>query len=319
MAALNLSKINRTALAERKTHKKISMIMIIMLAVASVLCWMADSEGLQILGLFLYCVGMGVGIIAGVSVFREMTNSQLGDVKLSLPLSNAERFLSRLLTLAYVHVIPMLVFGFIGALGLFLNDGVISDEEVWQALTLMVAYTFFIDSVTVFCTCCCGALAESIYFSVIAIGCLSVVPAAICYRIAQGFAGMGDYPDFIKYWTLSSAFALNDCVNKADYYVPQIISILLSCLAFFAAYLIFSRRDARSIGDPIAVRPFFEAIMLIGVFTVYSAFICTSSFNIGVIITAVIYITINIIVLILISTIPALTTWLPTLLGYSLN
>jgi TRAP-type C4-dicarboxylate transport system permease large subunit len=31
------------------------------------------------------------------------------------------------------------------------------------------------------------------------------------------------------------------------------------------------------------------------------------------------YITINIIVLVLISTIPALTTWLPTLLGYSLN
>ena len=75
MAAVSLDKINKTALAERATHKKISMIMNIMLAVATVLTWMVDNDGLRGLGMFLFCVGVGIGIIASVSVFREMTNS----------------------------------------------------------------------------------------------------------------------------------------------------------------------------------------------------------------------------------------------------
>ncbi len=303
MASLSLSKINKTALAERRTHKKISMIMNIMLAVAALLLWMVGSNGLQILGMFLFSVGLGIGVIASVSVFRELTNSQLCDVKMSLPMSNLERYLSRLLTLCYIHVFPLMAYGIVGLGGMYffdkLSDGAILDTTFVDLLTaylVMLALTLFVDGITVFCTTCCGALAESVYFSIIAMGCLSVAPGVMYYRIADAFGGMSNVPEFIKFWTFSAVLAAEDSSNWEIIY-HQLISILISVLLFAVTYLIFKRRDASSVGDPIAFKLFFELIMALGVFTVYSAFICTSEMKIGVILTTVIYLVINIIVI----------------------
>ena len=305
MATMSLNKINRTALAEVRTHKKILMIMNIMLAAATLLLWMVENEGLMLLGMFLFCVGGAIGIIASVSVFREMTNSQLCDVKLSLPMSNLERYFSRLLTLAYIHIFPVMVYGLFGLAGMYISE-ILSDERYiadisatdFVAIYLIgLGITLFIDSVTVFCTTCCGALAESVYFSIIAMGCISVAPGVMYYQIANAFGGMGDVPEFIKYWTFSAVLAAEDANSPSDMILPQIISILISCALFAAAYLTFKRRDASSVGDPIAVKLFYEIIMVLGVFTVYSAFICSRAMKAGVILTAIIYLVINIIVI----------------------
>lgn len=305
MATMSLNKINRTALAEVRTHKKILMIMNIMLAAATLLLWMVENEGLMVLGMFLFCVGGAIGIIASVSVFREMTNSQLCDVKLSLPMSNLERYFSRLLTLAYIHIFPMMVYGLIGLGGMYISE-ILSDERYISDISatdfvaiylIAVGITLFIDSVTVFCTTCCGALAESVYFSIIAMGCISIAPGVMYYQIANAFGGMSDVPEFIKYWTFSAVLAAEDANSPSDMILPQIISILISCALFAAAYLTFKRRDASSVGDPIAVKLFYEIIMVLGVFTVYSAFICSSAMKAGVILTAIIYLVINIIVI----------------------
>ncbi len=284
MATMSLNKINRTALAEVRTHKKILMIMNIMLAAATLLLWMVENEGLMLLGMFLFCVGGAIGIIASVSVFREMTNSQLCDVKLSLPMSNLERYFSRLLTLAYIHIFPMMGYGFFGLAGMYIANGLsegfldlISISDVVAIYMIAVGITLFIDSVTVFCTTCCGALAESVYFSIIAMGCISVAPGVMYYQIANAFGGMSDVPEFIKYWTFSAVLAAEDANSPSDMILPQIISILISCALFAVAYLTFKRRDASSVGDPIAVKLFYEIIMVLGVFTVYSAFICSSA------------------------------------------
>lgn len=307
MAAVSLDKINKTALAERKTHKKISMIMNIMLAVATVLTWMVDNDGLRALGIFLFCVGIGIGVIASVSVFREMTNSQLCDVKLSLPMSNKERYLSRLLTLGYIHIFPMLIYGFFAAGGIYITENYMSDSmsgmggvnftEVAAMYLMMASFTFFTDVITVLCTTCCGALAESVYFSIIALGCLSVTPGVMYYRIAESFAGLGEIPKFIRYWTFSVFMAAADGVGAEEALIPSVISILISFAVFWAVYFIYRRRDASTVGDPIAVRTFFEVIMALGVFMIYSVFICTNEMKIGVILTAIIYVIINIIVI----------------------
>ncbi|MCR5142415.1 MAG: hypothetical protein K6C68_07805 [Ruminococcus sp.] len=304
MATMSLNKINRTALAEVRTHKKILMIMNIMLAAATLLLWMVDNEGLMVLGMFLFCVGGAIGIIASVNVFREMTNSQLCDVKLSLPMSNLERYFSRLLTLAYIHIFPMMGYGFLGLAGMYISNGFsegfldnIRIPDVVAIYMIALGITLFIDSVTVFCTTCCGALAESVYFSIIAMGCISVAPGVMYYQIANAFGGMSDVPEFIKYWTFSAVLAAEDANSPSDMILPQIISILISCALFAAAYLTFKRRDASSVGDPIAVKLFYEIIMVLGVFTVYSAFICSSAMKVGVILTAIIYLVINIIVI----------------------
>ena len=279
-----------------------------MLAVAALLTWIQDNDGLVALGFFLFCVGIGMGLIAVVSIFRELTNSQLCDVKMSMPMSSKERFLSRLLTLGYVQIFPMLVYGLFGALGMFimwvLADspsypmyGLFTGKEIFQLYVIMVSLVVFVDVVTIFCTCCCGALAESVYFSVIALGCTSILPGVLYTRLVSGMAGSENgLPEFIKYWTLSTGLSV-DSDTLWEFMLCNIVSIVLSCLLLIDAYLIFRKRDARSVGDPIAMPWFFEAILLIGVFMVYSVFICTSALLIGLIITAVIYVVINIIVI----------------------
>lgn len=329
MAAISLKRINRFALGEARTHKKFFIISNIVLGMGGLLYLFTSEiksdEGMRydgasgqyiptedylifnpsVLGLLLLVIGGAIGMICAAQIFRDMNNVQLGDVQLSLPMSASERYLSKLLALCYIHVIPLLLwsgipsainalrFVIVGS-GKTIND---TFDQYFIPLFFLaiLAGTLFTEAVTILCTVCCGAFAESIYFSLISIGCLSVGPALIWYTLTQTCAGQFGEPGLIfGVWTLSFVICAESNV------VTGILGILgvncaVSVAVMFLTLLIYRRRDARSVGTPIANKVFFECMMFAGLMTVYSMFFFRAEAYIGVIVVGIIYMVIHII------------------------
>lgn len=302
MAAVSFKRINAAAKAETRTHTKILLIMNIMLSVATILYGLGDNGDVSGWGVMLFVFAIGIGIIAVVNSFRGLTNSQICDVKLSMPMTSLERYISRLLTVFYLHILPLIVYGFIASVWAYasLRNSDWSDDFTFQTFmaiyVFVIAVSLFIDCITIFCTCCCGALAESVYFSLIAMGCLSLAPFLFFNQLNMNIAGINKVPEYIRYWTFTSVVSF-DSDKVSDAFISNGVSILISCAVIVLAYFMYRKRDARTVGKPIASRMFFEFIMFLGVLTVYSMFCFSSYFEIGIIIVAIIYYVINVIVI----------------------
>lgn len=304
MAAESLQKINKAAFAEIRMHKKIALIILILLTVGMVCCLTGDinhmassnsfdGSGLIVFGGVLIGIGAGMGFFAVICLFRDMYNSQTCDVQHSLPMSAVERYFSKLLALLYIHIIPLAVSG---GISLLMTEAAVRTETPGFMMTLfaaLIAIALFIDSVTLFCTCCCGALAESIYFSIICIGCFSLFPMFMWLRLVDEVLGIeigGDIPVLLRVWTLSGL------ITEPEKPGLLWINCLISLALIFAVLFIYKKRDARSTGDPIAMPLFYEFIMVLGVFSIYSLAMYTSAMIYAIIFAMVVYLVIRIVV-----------------------
>ena len=320
MAAVSLKRINKFALGEARTHKKFFVITNIILGMGGLLylfmsSWSrydefaeGDTAGRRVivefvpsgLGLFLLGVGCCIGLMGAASVFRDMNSVQLGDVQLSLPMTASERYYSKLLALCYLHIFPIVVWLGVPSL---VNWARCRSEEARFAeyiptiFLAMLAGALFINCITVLCSVCCGALAESVYFTIIAIVCLSMAPAVLWYTLMETCAGHNADPGMaFSAWTFS--FVLN--VDNIDYDTSMFnLMLMLNCavsaVVMMLTQFIYRRRDARSVGTPIANRVFFECIMFLGLATVYGLFFFRAELYIGIIIVSVIYVVIHVI------------------------
>lgn len=319
MEISTLKKINRFALAEMRTHKKISIIMNIILGMGAALYLLIRPYRVSYsfstpdevnyfspspLAMFLFVVSCGIGIVAAVSVFRDMNNTQICDVQMSLPMSANERFFSKLLALGYLHIFPILVYCGVSSLicGIICSvNNVQNSSEVLSLFLVIMAVALFTDCITVLSACCCGALAESVYFTVILLFCLSIAPECIWERLINSFSGLGigfyEIPIF-SLWTYSGILAaysgILESVGSGNIYL--LINCLISIAVLFLSLLIYRRRDARTVGTPIVSRAFFEFVLLLGVFTVYSLFFFETFAYVGLILVGIIYVVIHIIV-----------------------
>ena len=321
--ATSLKRINRFALGEARTHKKFFIIANIILGMGGLLyMFMTSVEktsyGLEdisrtvrpqsyvyfnpsVLGVMLLVVGGGIGLIGAASVFRDMNSVQLGDVQLSLPMSANERYFSKLLALCYLHILPVIVWTGIPTIVVALRcaavgfgDKIEHIEFLPLVFVSILAGTLFVDAVTVLCTSCCGALAESIYFTLITMTCLSAAPALIWYNLTVTCAGQAADPGKVfAAWTLSFVLTFDD--NSQTIQPVMWLNCLISAVVMILTVFIYRRRDARSVGTPIANRIFFECVMFAGLMTVYGLFFFRAEAYIGIIIVAVIYIVIHII------------------------
>lgn len=310
---ISFKKIARAAAAEVRVHKKIAIISYVLFGVAFLLFifdsggYVGENNTIEYFsasgwGVGFAVAGMCIGYFAVLNIFRDMSNQQFCDVSMALPMKSSERFLSKLLSLFYIQTAPLVV-SIIG--GQFINlliclfqcSGAepLVFEEIFKLFFGAFAGSMFIMAITVFSTCCCGAFAESAYFSVILMGIINILPYSYIYTIIAPSAGLNRYrlDDLIDvgYWGFLYL------QNPGDELILRCaVGSAISLAVMLLSGLIYVRRDARSVGTPIASRVFFEIIMFAGCATVFSMSFMNSAVGWGLLIAGVIYIIINIIV-----------------------
>lgn len=315
---ISFKKIARAALAELRVHKKLAIITYVLYGVA-LLLFLFNSEVFSYVpyegepvaylefypsgwGIFFAVCGAVVCFFTVLIVFRDMNNQQLCDVSMALPIRASERFFSKLLCLVYIQLLPQLVSVF-GGNGIRVLLGRIkygdlpgnAEEYMTQIVLVWLAATMFAMAVTVLCVCCCGAPAESSYFSIILMAIINALPVAFVYNLLSNCAGYSnnifemDMVD-LGYWGF--LFALN-----FEKLIPHcIVGSLISLAVMLLSGLIYVKRDAKTVGTPIASRVFFEVVMTLSCITVFLAFVMSDAALWGLLVAAVAYIIINIIV-----------------------
>ncbi|MBD5111009.1 MAG: hypothetical protein HDT42_00515 [Ruminococcaceae bacterium] len=313
---ISFKKIHRAAAAEVRVHKKLSIITLVLYGVAMLL-FIFDSEVYKLRddiipavfvpsawGVFFAVVGVIVGYFTALNIFRDMNNQQLCDVSMALPIKASERFFSKVLSLFYIQIFPLIVSTFVGN-GIAILWGKVQfgsiDPEAAKTMFMIVlaclAGSMFIMAIAVLCACCCGALAESAYFSIILMGVLNALPMAYVYYVIAKSSGFTD-----MFYTLDRGFDLGYfgvlfLVTDFDKMIPHcLVSSVISLAIMLLSGFIYVKRDARTVGTPIASKLFFEIIMALSCATIFTAFSMSDYVFWGILISAVGYVIINIIV-----------------------
>lgn len=313
---ISFRKIARAAAAEVRVHKKITIITYVLYGVALLLFlfnsniyWTGSmyeptlypTFTPSLWGCVFAFLGAVVGYFAALNVFRDMSSQQLCDIALALPIKASERFFAKLLSLFYIQIAPLLLATLVGngvtVMRIF-GDGSFM-EKAFQTLFYVVlcylAGSLFVMAIAVLCACCCGAFAESAYFSLILMFIINVLPASFVFIVLRNCSGFG------MYWNgagnnlgyLGLLFLL---VGTDDLIPHCAVSCVLSLAVMLLSGLIFKKRDGRTVGTPIASRAFFEILMFLGCATVYSCFATSTIARGGILIAAVAYLIINVIV-----------------------
>lgn len=315
---ISFKKIARAAWAEVRVHKKLAIISYVLFGVAFILAiFNSEIYGLNIneettgvfypswWGIAFTIAGVFVGYFTALNVFRDMNNQQLCDVSMALPIKSSERFFSKLLALFYMQTAPLILSTLVGngvkviyAYAIF-GDRMDEDtlEMFFTVVFVLLAASLFIMAIAVLCACCCGAFAESAYFSIIAMGIINGMPLAyinnVVYRSAgANYASLGNVNSVfdLGYWGFLYAPGVDNMIAHCA--VNCVISLAVMLLSGF----IYVKRDAKTVGTPIASLLFFEIIMFTGCVTVFSLFVMSDVALWGLLVAGVIYIIINIIV-----------------------
>ncbi len=315
---ISFKKIARAALAEVRIHKKLAIITLVLYGVSIILAlfnWEAyyyhdmgygtASFVPSTWGLLFACAGVIVSYFTALNVFRDMNNQQLCDVSMALPIKASERFLSKLLSLVYLQIAPLII-ATLGGNGIALICAMIklkttdipsASEYLFSIVFGCFAASLFIMAIAVLSACCCGAFAESAYFSLILMFIINAMPLAYINNVICGSAGINisfldtDTIIDLGYWGLIYVF------GYVDDLIPHCaVNCAISLAVMLLSGLIYVKRDAKTVGTPIASRLFFEIIMFTGCVTVFSFSVMSDLAFWGLLIAGVIYIIINIIV-----------------------
>lgn len=323
---ISLTKILRAALAELRVHKKLAIITFVLYGV-SLLLFMLDGDvrGVHYFsdmldstagklypatyspsgwGVAFMIGGVIVGFFTALNVFRDMGNQQICDVSMALPIKSSERFFSKLAALFLLQPAPLIV-SVLGGNGV----AVLSASVKWSKVGLShdtartvfsiffaaLAASLFIMAVVTLCACCCGTMAESSYFSLITMGIINGLPLAFVWKLIMDCAGYSSsfYEDSIDLGYWGFLFFTRDY----EKWIPHCaVGCVISIAVMLLSGLIYVKRDARTVGTPVSSKLFFEIVMTLGCFTIFSLFAMESVAMWGVLIAGVIYVIINVIV-----------------------
>ena len=311
---ITFRKIARAAAAEMRVHKKLAIITYVLYGVAFVLfIFNASFYGSKppiefipsIWGTVFAVLGILTTFFTALNVFRDTGNQQLCDVAMALPIKAVERFFSKLACLFCIQVAPLIV-SVLGGNGLAARFGRVghgqlidAPEIVFSMFFIALASCLFIMSITVLSSCCCGALAESSYFSIIMMFIINGLPLAFVLNILNRSAGFSNFWAFdgnlnidLGFWGF--LFVLGDGFGYIISHAAAGCGV--SIIVMLLSILIYKKRDARSVGTPISSKLFFELMMAGSCATVFSLAAMSSGFMWGVLIAGVAYIIISVIV-----------------------
>lgn len=321
--SISFQRIKSSAKAEYGAHSKLALINIL---AAGLACLVQSGQSIDMASepdfyefmnssitqvsavpLLMYYFMAALGAIVCAMLFKDLSNRQTGDVIMAMPMSASERFFAKLLTLTCLQILPMIGSMLISLIieAICLSIGGLSME--WLAgmayiYLIALAAALFVDAMAVFCCCCTGSYAESIYFTGIFAIALSLLPSIISEKFMADPAGVlyGGvlgirYPEV---WTLANIFnmMLYGAEPETMRAVMLGINCVISIIVMTLCVSIYKKRDGKTVGKPIAFKAFFEAAMLLVVFTVSGLNLYQSTLKTSFIFTAVAFIIINIIV-----------------------
>ena len=320
---ITFRKIARAAAAEVLVHKKLAIITYVLYGVAMLLfafnsyfyVWNITTGvnpaefNPSDWGIVFTIIGIITTFFAVLNVFRDTSNQQLCDVGLALPIKAWERFFSKLMCLFIIQIAPYIV-SVLGGCGIAVFKGSLQYDKlesdtaktVFSMFFAGLAAILFIIAMTTLCSCCCGALAESAYFTFIMMFIINVLPLAFVGNILGTSAG---FNNDVWYWLSDNNFGFDFrywgfLYMFADYLDGMITRAAVGCGISIAVTLlsgiIYKKRDARSVGTPISSKLFFEIMMAGGCVTMFSLTFMSSEVMWGMLIAGVAYLIINIIV-----------------------
>lgn len=311
---ITFKKIVRAAIAEARVHKKLAIITFVFFGVAMLLFVLNDHFNtffnqftMSGWGIAFAITGVLTSFFAALNVFRDTNNQQLCDVAMALPIKATERFFSKLLCLFFIQTAPLIV-SVLGGNMLFILFHSVSPisetiELIFAIFFALFAGSMFIMSITVLSACCCGAMAESAYFSMILGFIINILPQFFVNNVIGNSSGFyNSYWFFelfdgwssidVTYWGFLYMFQDSNGALISHAAIGSAISLAVMLLSIF----IYKKRDARTVGTPVASKVFFELIMAGGCVTIFSTAIMSDGFGWGLLVAGVAYIIINIIV-----------------------
>ncbi|MBO5558298.1 hypothetical protein [Ruminococcus sp.] len=320
MAQTYLKKIELASRAECRNRKKIRLILLILTIVGALfeikdykvmtITENAYNDGIRfqrspslegIFGAFLMFLAACFGLFAVHGVFSDLTSKQNADIQLSLPMNAKERYLSKLMAVFKLHILPILTAGIaVILIGSAKEDAFDMMGYILRFQLVTLALALFVDSVSIFCMSCCGAKAEGIYTSIIMGGCISVLPIMFFMEAIIGFSGVDNTYSFYMnpFYVFGGSIltALEEVGTGIGATMPYILAnLLMSFATIFAAYFIYRRRDGRHVGKPIVYSLFLELFMFTGLTTLFFIFVYTGGWSIGITAALIICIVIRII------------------------
>jgi hypothetical protein len=331
--AMSLQRIKKAAAAETKTHRKLFIIMQLLLGIGAALYTLEcrldnyneflgewnESYSSPDFSPFFFIAAAGCALFVCVSLFKDMHNVQVADVTLSLPLSAKERYLSKLLSFCKIQIFPYIIWSAVTIFGACLGCGfrqnLVADAVpvTLNSLLAVLAALLFTAAIAIFCCCCSGTFAESVYFPIIIGGCITAAPYVFLYEVINHYAGFY-YGDNKLLGKICGWWTYTGCLNSFSasgvmFYVRIAVNCLISLAVIFGSMFIYAKRDARSVGSPIVFRLMYELMMFLGVFSVFIA-LCFDATFVAIIISSVGYIIISVIVSRAKITFRSFMTWL---------
>ncbi len=320
MAQTYLKKIELASKAEYRNGRKIRL-MILIITIAAALFEASDftvSNNYEygavtkyspnfdgFFGIFLMFVAAAFGAFVVFGVFSDLTNKQTADVQLSLPMSAKDRYLSKLLAVAKLHILPLLGAGIFVTIAGAIKGDVIMGQCISYLLQLhcvILAEALFVDAICIFCMSCCGAKAEGVYTSIITGLCASMTPFLVFNFTIERFSGvyLGDDESGKNFASFGALVGM--CIPDtgifdatAERITVLFINILLSCLLIFVTFFIYRKRDGRHVGKPMVYDLFMELFMFTGLFTLFTMFSYADTWGIGLTVALIIYLVIRIV------------------------
>ena len=299
------------AIGEARTHGRAFTALNIMLIVGCILqsyiggtADVMDSN-ISNVAIILFCLGGLTGPIFVSGVFREMHSQQHSDVVFALPASAGERYVSKLLALWYLHVLPVIVWTGIATLITLQRENstgrssyvftVYSADRIVRAFMFLILGVMFLNAIAVVCAVCCGRLVEMHYLTFLTAASLSMAPLLLRSQLMERIGGQTTDPGWWYYiWTFSP-IAWDSSVPTKTFVTVCLINCLVSVAVVALAFLIYRGRDAGSAGKPIVSRVFFEIALVIGLVAYYSLLLFETSLGAIIALAGVVYLVIHII------------------------
>ncbi len=317
MAMSRWRRINRFALGEARTHARLFVVLNITLGTGCLLqMFQGLTSGLyrsniSFIGLGLLLAGGMVGPTVVIGVFRELHNRQQSDVVYSLPMSTSERYLSRLLALAYLHILPVLAWSGLAAITTFIRTSFFNEYEhirryividwastdaIVRTWTGFLACVLFFDAIAVVSAVCCGRRAEIRYFTYLIAASFSLAPLLLRMQLMERIGGQVTKPSSLFYsWTLS-LIAWDRADSKTwQFVLLAVLNCLISVGVMLLMYFMYRRRDASTAGKPVVSRAFFEIALVAGLLAYYTLLISEPGLIPYILIGGVVYLVIHIV------------------------
>lgn len=309
-----LKKINKAAAAELLCRKKIRLMILILVIVGglfemgeySFTYEVSDVTGEVMktpcyegfFGMFLMLMGALFGAFAVFGVFSDLTNRQLSDVQLSLPMSAKDRYLSKVMAVIRIHILPLTIScAAVTLVRSLITPDPVNLEYLLRMNFVPISAAICVDAVCIFCMCCCGAKAEGVYTSIMMGFCISLTPYLFYNFAVVEFSGINSSRmDYAKYFSSFGGMCLMWIAeNSREGWIYLMINAVLSCLLVYGTYFIYRKRDGRNVGKPVVFDIYLELLLFAGLFTVLSIFFETGEAGVGIVFTLIIVLVIRII------------------------